>query len=158
MVARLHELSQGDADFERELLDCLLADVANGMARLANTLDPLDPVKLANTLHGLVGACRTVGAESFGMLCRACENQAREPGFQPDPAWLGGDRPRARPARRGRRSPPRPLSRVGPTGRVSGTGRPGLLASPCVGMSPTPADLPNRHPSPICEEPANRPK
>ena len=87
-AARLHELSQGDADFERELLDCLLTDVANGMTRLATTLDPLDPAKAANTLHGLVGACRTVRAESFGMLCRASENQAREPGFRPDPAWL----------------------------------------------------------------------
>ena len=88
LISRLQELSLGDLDFERELLDCLLTDIANGMSRLMTTLSPLDPHQVANTFHGIVGACRTVGAEALGLLCRTCELSARQPGFQPDAAWL----------------------------------------------------------------------
>ena len=85
---RLCELSLGDQEFERDILECLLTDVANGMAHLAGALDPLNPPQIANTLHGIVGACRTVGAEALGTLCHAREQAARQPGFQPDTAWL----------------------------------------------------------------------
>ena len=87
-LARLHELSLGDGDFERELLDCLLADVDLGIDRLAAALAPLDPVQVANTLHGLVGACRTVGAEALGTLCRQREVESGQEDFAPGPAWL----------------------------------------------------------------------
>ncbi len=84
-LARLQELSQGDIDFERELLECLLGDVAAGMDKLDSTRDP---AQLATILHGIVGACRTVGAEALGMLCRECEREVEQPGFHPDPSWF----------------------------------------------------------------------
>ena len=87
-LARLRELSLGDQEFEQDILECLLTDVANGMASLTGALDPLDPIQIANTLHGIVGACRTVGAEALGTLCRACEQAARQPEFLPDAVWL----------------------------------------------------------------------
>ena len=87
-LTRLRELSLGDQDFERDILECLLSDVASGINRLVGAFDPLDPPQVANILHGIVGACRTVGAESLGQLCRAYEQAARQPHFQPDPAWL----------------------------------------------------------------------
>ena len=87
-LARLYELTLGDQDFERELLDCLLTDVNDGIDRLAAALAPLDPVLIANTLHGIVGACRTVGAEALGTFCRQRELEASQDGFAPGPAWL----------------------------------------------------------------------
>ena len=87
-VARLHELSQGDAKFERELLGILLGDVDQEMNRLKSTLDPLDLPLVRAALHGIVGACRTVGADALAMVCRTLENQTQGPGFQPDAAWL----------------------------------------------------------------------
>ena len=87
-VARLRELSQGDARFERELLGILLGDVAQEMNRLQIALDPLDLSLVRAALHGIVGACRTVGADALAMVCRSSEDQAQEPSFQPDAAWL----------------------------------------------------------------------
>ncbi len=87
-IARLHELSLGEIDFERDLLECLLSDVATGVDRLRAALDPLDPRLVANTLHGIVGACRTVGADDLAAHCRDRESEAWEPGFRPGAGWL----------------------------------------------------------------------
>ena len=87
-ISRLQELSQGDTDFEQEILDCLLTDIATGIDRLRAALEPLAPGRIATTLHGVVGACRTVGADDLGQFCRDQEHQATEPGFRPDAAWL----------------------------------------------------------------------
>lgn len=85
---RLEEISQGDADFEREFLGCLLSDIAAGLERLQTALDPLDPARVAGLLHGIVGACRTVGADALGQVARAAEDQTKRPGFAPGPDWL----------------------------------------------------------------------
>ncbi len=87
-ISRLRELSQGEVEFERELLECLLTDIASGMDRLRVALDPLDPLQVANTLHGIVGSCRTVGADDLGACCAAREREANLAGFRPDAAWL----------------------------------------------------------------------
>jgi len=87
-ISRLQELSQGEVEFERELLECLLTDVASGMDRLRAALDPLDPLQVANTLHGIVGSCRTVGADDLGACCAVREREANFAGFRPDAAWL----------------------------------------------------------------------
>ena len=89
-LARLDELAQGDVEFERELLDCLLNDIATEMDRLRAALEPLDPEQVVTTLHGIVGVCRTVGADELGSFCRDREDEAMVVGFAPDPAWLPG--------------------------------------------------------------------
>ena len=86
---RLQEISQGDLDFEDELLQCLLFDVDAGMTSLSEALEAADFNRFGAELHGLSGACRTIGANAMAALCRETENAAREPGFTPTPASLG---------------------------------------------------------------------
>ena len=86
---RLEEVTQGEADFERELLDCLIVDVSDGVARLREALREPDPAQIATLLHGVVGACRTLGAEALAESSRALEFQAKGPDFAPGPGWLG---------------------------------------------------------------------
>lgn len=85
---RVEEVAQGDAEFERDFLECLLSDVATGLDRLEAALVPFDAAQVANLLHGVVGACRTAGADALGRAARAAEDQARVPGFVPGPDWL----------------------------------------------------------------------
>ncbi len=84
-LARLLELTQGDAEFERELLGCLLNDVASEIARLHAVLDSLQAARI---LHGIVGACQTVGADALGALCRELEDQSKVPGLPLDASSL----------------------------------------------------------------------
>ena len=85
---RLEDLAQGDIDFERELLNCLSAEVLSGIERLRSALEAHDLAQVTATLHATVGACRTVGAEALGSLARELEVRVRTDGLPPDQSWL----------------------------------------------------------------------
>lgn len=85
---RLEEVTLGEVDFEREILDCLIADVADGILRLREAIRGPEPAGAAALLHGIVGTCRTLGADALAEASRTLELQAVNPGFTPGPGWL----------------------------------------------------------------------
>jgi len=84
-LARLFELSQGEIEFERELLGCLLDDVADETASLHAGPDAYQAERI---LHGIVGACRTVGADALGAVCRELEDHCKKTGLALDASNL----------------------------------------------------------------------
>jgi HPt (histidine-containing phosphotransfer) domain-containing protein len=74
---RLRELTDGDADFERELLETFVASARVLMAELRAGLMARNAAALAKDAHSLKGVSLNVGATSLAKLAAELEMAAR---------------------------------------------------------------------------------
>ena len=72
---RLRDVSDGDPAAERDLLQSLLEDCASGLSTIRAALAASDATRIAAEAHRLLGACRTVGAESMANFCQELEQR-----------------------------------------------------------------------------------
>jgi HPt (histidine-containing phosphotransfer) domain-containing protein len=84
-LARLEEITEGDREFERELLESLLGEVRGSVERIGSAFMDRDADALAAELHALRGACRTVGAEALAKSSEELELLSRAGCVVPDP-------------------------------------------------------------------------
>ena len=73
----LRELTDGDAEFERELLGCYKNSARNILAELRANLSAGDPAGIAREAHALKGASLSVGAMSMAQCAAEIETAAR---------------------------------------------------------------------------------
>lgn len=74
----LLELTDGDAQFEHELLDTYRASVENILARLRDGLSSGDLTQVMREAHALKGASLNVGAAAMGQCAAAIEAAGRD--------------------------------------------------------------------------------
>lgn len=77
-VARLSELAEGDAEFQRELLQVFLEDAVVYLEELKNALENEDYVALARRAHQLKGSSATVAIYKMPEIAAQLEHQAEE--------------------------------------------------------------------------------
>ena len=73
----LRELTDGDAEFERELLGCYKDSARNILADLRASLSAGDPAGIAREAHALKGASLSIGATSMAQCAAEIEIAAR---------------------------------------------------------------------------------
>ena len=73
----LLELTEGDAEFEHELLATYRASARNILARLKSALDSGNSSQIMREAHALKGASLNVGASAMGKCAGAIEEAAR---------------------------------------------------------------------------------
>ncbi|MBI5710900.1 MAG: response regulator [Candidatus Eisenbacteria bacterium] len=73
---QLGDVTMGSEVFERQILGQLRESLPGQMERLRATLRGDDVKEIERAAHALVGGCRTVGAEAFGLACREVEEAA----------------------------------------------------------------------------------
>jgi len=86
--ARLRDLTDGDADFERELLETFAASVRNLLGQLRDGLLARNAAGVAKQAHSLKGASLNVGAISMAAWAAALETAARAGHIEPIEATL----------------------------------------------------------------------
>lgn len=74
---RLRDLTDGDAEFERELLETFLVSVRGLLGDLRAALMARNPVSVAKEAHTLKGVCLNVGATSLANCAAELETAAR---------------------------------------------------------------------------------
>lgn len=77
-LARLSEISEGDAEFQRELLQVFLEDAVVYLEELNNALEKEDYVTLARRAHQLKGSSATVAIYKMPEIAAQIEHQAEE--------------------------------------------------------------------------------
>jgi HPt (histidine-containing phosphotransfer) domain-containing protein len=80
---RLRDLTDGDADFERELLETFVASARVLMAQLRAGLMARNAVAVGKEAHSLKGVCLNVGATSFAKFAAEVEMAARAGNVEP---------------------------------------------------------------------------
>ena len=80
---RLRDLTDGDAEFERELLETFLASVRVLMAELRAGLMARNATTVAKEAHALKGASLNVGATSLAKFATKLEITARAGNLEP---------------------------------------------------------------------------
>ena len=85
---RLHELSGGDPSTERELVLTFLGDTVCAISKIRAAFAASDATQLAVEVHGLLGACRTLGADSMAVFCQELERMARAGSLPPSTSTL----------------------------------------------------------------------
>jgi HPt (histidine-containing phosphotransfer) domain-containing protein len=73
----IHRLSEGDRQFERELLALFLQDMKSNLGLLADYLSLGSSIKVREVAHHIKGASANVGAGELHRLSSALEMQAR---------------------------------------------------------------------------------
>ena len=73
---RLRDVSDGDSAAERDLLQSLLEDCASSLSTIRAAFAASDATRIAAEAHHLLGACRTVGADSMANFCQELEQRA----------------------------------------------------------------------------------
>jgi HPt (histidine-containing phosphotransfer) domain-containing protein len=79
-LERLHEIAHGEVAYERDLLEFLLVDAARSLDRIGAALSAGDAAGLAALVHGLYGACLTVGADALAGCCHDVEQVMKTSG------------------------------------------------------------------------------
>lgn len=74
---RLRDLTDGDAEFERELLETFVASVRVLLGDLRASLMARDPASVAKAAHALKGVSLNVGATSMAKCAAELETSAR---------------------------------------------------------------------------------
>jgi HPt (histidine-containing phosphotransfer) domain-containing protein len=74
---RLREMSDGDADFERELIGTYRSSATSILAQLHAHLTVGNVVGIAREAHALKGASLSVGADAMAMCASEIETAAR---------------------------------------------------------------------------------
>jgi PAS domain S-box-containing protein len=77
-LARLSELSEGDIEFQRELLQVFLEDAVVYLEELKNALEKEDYVTIARRAHQLKGSSSTVAIYKMPEIAAELEHQAEE--------------------------------------------------------------------------------
>jgi len=80
---RLREIVGNDVALERELLRDFLDDSTLRLAELRSALLEMSPTRVAAQAHGLMGACRTLGADSLAVFCQELEQAADQSTLEP---------------------------------------------------------------------------
>ncbi|MBM0103754.1 PAS domain-containing protein [Steroidobacter sp. S1-65] len=75
-LARLHELTDGDPEFTRELVETFIASGEEALMEAHASLDGLDRIRLSRVAHKLKGASANIHAEPLRDLSHALEMQA----------------------------------------------------------------------------------
>jgi CheY-like chemotaxis protein len=75
--AKLVELSGGNEDFEREILDDFCTSTGSDAAELAAAIDSADRDRIRRMSHRMKGASRMVGAFSLAAICERIESASR---------------------------------------------------------------------------------
>lgn len=75
-LARLKELSRGDAEFQNELLEIFMEDALEHLAEVKQAFQTKDYVTLARRAHQLKGASATVAVQQLPDLAAQLERQA----------------------------------------------------------------------------------
>lgn len=75
--SRLRDLTEGDAEFERELLETFVASARVMLAELRAGLMARDAVAIAKEAHALKGVSLNVGATSMAKFAAELERAAR---------------------------------------------------------------------------------
>jgi CheY-like chemotaxis protein len=73
---RLREISAGDVKCEREMLQSFLQQTAASLIEFRSAFAQSDAVRIAGLAHSLLGACRTIGADSLAILCTDLEERS----------------------------------------------------------------------------------
>ena len=76
----LRELTGGDSDFEREIIDLFLDDTALRLNRLQEVIAGGDPAEVEAEAHSIKGAAVNMGAEPFRKLARDLEFLSKKNG------------------------------------------------------------------------------
>ncbi|MFW6357965.1 MAG: PAS domain S-box protein [Chroococcales cyanobacterium] len=79
--ARLSEVSRGDREFERELLEAFLEDAPCYLQNIQKALEKGDFIKLAHSAHQLKGAASMVAIRQLPAIAAQLEQQARSSSF-----------------------------------------------------------------------------
>jgi HPt (histidine-containing phosphotransfer) domain-containing protein len=74
---RLRDLTDGDVEFERELLETFVASVRVLLGDLRASLMARNPTSIAKDAHALKGVCLNVGATSMAKCAAELETAAR---------------------------------------------------------------------------------
>jgi HPt (histidine-containing phosphotransfer) domain-containing protein len=77
-LERLAELTRGDAEFQRELLQVFMEDAVTYLEEVKMALSAGDRVTLARRAHQLKGSSATVAIRKMPELAARLENQAQE--------------------------------------------------------------------------------
>lgn len=77
---RLHEISGGDAEFERELAGEYVTQAWALLAEIGSALERSDPELLRRSAHTLKGSSRTIGAQGVADLASQLEKLAGQAG------------------------------------------------------------------------------
>ena len=80
---RLRDLTDGDAEFERELLETFVASARVLMAELRAGLMTRNAAVVRKEAHSLKGVCLNVGATSMAMFAAELETAARAGKVEP---------------------------------------------------------------------------
>jgi len=75
--SELEQVSLGDVEFEREILNEFLTGSAALVAALADAVAARDGDEMRRAAHSLKGSCWTVGAKPLGTACERLELDAR---------------------------------------------------------------------------------
>ncbi len=75
---RLHQISEGDTEFELELLTMLAEDVKLHIEDLRQSVTNGDAKAIAHEAHYIKGASANVGARRLATLAKELEQLARE--------------------------------------------------------------------------------
>jgi len=78
----LHELSDGDVDFEIELLQLFVEDSLGQVSALEAAIATQNATQVERVAHHLKGASANVGAKPISQLASEIEEQARRSHFQ----------------------------------------------------------------------------
>jgi HPt (histidine-containing phosphotransfer) domain-containing protein len=79
---RLHQICDGDADFELELLQMLAADVTENLPVLEQAISNQSSNELKNLAHYLKGATANLGINSMSSIALHLEAAALEGNFE----------------------------------------------------------------------------
>jgi two-component system, sensor histidine kinase and response regulator len=73
----LHDVSAGDTEFERDLLEQFVTRSAEALARMETAVGSADAETLQQDSHALKGSCRQLGALPLGDVCEVLETMGR---------------------------------------------------------------------------------
>jgi histidine phosphotransfer protein HptB len=76
-LEHLHQLSEGDTDFELELLQVFVEDTQSHLDAVRSAIATNDYLTLEREAHQIKGASGNVGAEMMQALARELERQAQ---------------------------------------------------------------------------------
>ncbi len=77
-LRRLKDLSGGDKDFEKEIIDLFLKDTTRHLKRLEEAINEGDSSNVEAAAHSIKGAAANMGAEKFRELAQKLETKGKE--------------------------------------------------------------------------------
>jgi signal transduction histidine kinase/HPt (histidine-containing phosphotransfer) domain-containing protein/ActR/RegA family two-component response regulator len=75
-LSALHEITGGDTDLEREVFRRFLAENIEDVAEFQSAVETRDPRQVADAVHRIKGATKTIGAYALGDVCSRVEAAA----------------------------------------------------------------------------------